>query len=91
VPLFVLLWRTDRQEPLGRELRRGAWLVAHLLVLTLLSGLGSFGGAGVPPAPWDTVIVAVWALVVFPIAVRSGVHEPSDGAQRPVAVDTEPG
>ncbi|MDT7745584.1 MAG: hypothetical protein QOE59_4662 [Actinomycetota bacterium] len=95
MPLFVLLWRTDRQEPLGRELRRGAWLVAHLLVLTLLSGLGSFDGAGVLPAPWDTVVVAVWALVVFPIAVRSGVREgappPAGGAERPVAVDTEPG
>lgn len=80
VPLFVLLWRTDRTEPLGRELRRGAWLVAHLLVLTLLSGLGSFDGAGVLGAPWDTVVVAVWSLVVFPVAVRSGLREgPSVG------------
>jgi amino acid transporter len=75
VPLFVLLWRTDRVGSLATELRRGAWLVVHLLVLTLLSGLGSFDGLGVLPAPWDTVVVAVWALALFPLAVRSGVHD----------------
>ena len=80
VPLFVLLWRTDRTGSLVEELRRGAWLVAHLLVLTLLSGLGSFDGAGVLPAPWDTVVVAVWALTLFPVAVRSGLVGRDRGA-----------
>ncbi|MFC5061033.1 APC family permease [Actinomycetospora atypica] len=75
VPLFVLLWRTDRSTPLWPELRRGAWLVAHLVVLTVLSGLGSFDGLSVMAAPWDTLVVAVWALVVFPVAVRSGVRD----------------
>jgi amino acid transporter len=75
VPLFVLLWRTDRSTPLLPELRRGAWLVAHLLLLTLLSGLGTFDGLGAIPAPWDTVVVAVVALAVFPWAVRSGVRD----------------
>ncbi|NMO91513.1 APC family permease [Actinomycetospora sp. TBRC 11914] len=82
VPLFVVLWRADRVGSLGGELRRGAWLVVHLLVVLLLSGLGSFDGAGVLPAPWDTVVVAVWALAVFPVAVRSGLR---DDAPIPVA------
>lgn len=46
-----------------------------LVVLTLLSGLGSFDGAEVIPAPWDTPVVAAWALSLFPLAVRSGVRE----------------
>jgi amino acid transporter len=75
VPLFVVLWRRDRATPLLDELRRGAWLVAHLVVLTALSALGSFDGAGVLPAPWDSLVVAAVALVVFPVAVRSGVRE----------------
>jgi hypothetical protein len=74
VPLFVALWRTDRTVPLGTELRRGAWLVAHLLLLTALSGLGSFQGAGLLPAPYDTIAVALGSLAVFPLAVRSGVR-----------------
>jgi amino acid transporter len=73
VPLFVALWRTDRSAPLLAELRRGAWLVAYLLTLTLLSGLGSFAGANLLPAPYDSIVVALVALVVFPVAVRSGV------------------
>ena len=77
VPLFVVLWRRDRSGSLLAELRRGAWLVVHLLVLVLLSGLGSFDGLGVLPAPWDSVVVAVWAALVFPVAVRSGVREPA--------------
>ncbi|MHC1561453.1 APC family permease [Actinomycetospora sp. C-140] len=80
VPLFVVLWRSDRIGSLVGELRRGAWLVVHLLVLTLLSGLGSFDGADLIPAPWDTLVVAVWALAVFPVAVRSGVREPTESA-----------
>jgi amino acid transporter len=75
VPLFVALWRTDRSTPLLPELRRGAWLVGHLVLLTLLSWLGSFKGAEVIPAPWDTIVVAVVALAVFPLAVRSAVRD----------------
>ena len=47
--------------------------------------------AGVLPAPWDTVVVAVWALLVFPFAVRSGVREGTHPDASPVAVDTQPG
>nr|WP_249417003.1 APC family permease [Streptomyces sp. TS71-3] len=54
------------------EVRRGAWLVVHLAVLTLLSWLGTFGGSGHLPAPWDSVTVGVVALGVFAWAVRSG-------------------
>jgi hypothetical protein len=60
-------------------------LVVHLLVVLLLSGLGSFDGAGVLPAPWDSVVVGVWALVLFPVAVRSGLRDDA-----PVPVAEEP-
>jgi amino acid transporter len=79
VPLFLWLWRSDRSEPLGLELRRGAWLVGYLLLLTLLSWLGSFDGSQHLPAPWDSVVAAVLGLVVYPLAVRAGrsVHPPA--------------
>jgi hypothetical protein len=72
VPLFVWMWRTDRATPLGTELRRGAWLVAYLVLLTLLSWLGSFSGAGYLASPYDSIVVGLVALVVFPRAVRAG-------------------
>ena len=56
------------------ELRRGAWLVVHLAVLTLLSWLGTFGGSGHLGAPWDSVVVGAVALA----AVLAGKVDPCE-------------
>ncbi len=72
--LFLVQRREDGGTPLGEELRRGAWLVFHLAALTVLSWLGTFGGSGRLPAPYDTVTVGVLALAVFLWAVRSGAQ-----------------
>ncbi|WP_189929245.1 APC family permease [Streptomyces sulfonofaciens] len=83
VPLYLVLRYGDRRRAGGREevsggrppleeLRRGAWLVVHLVALTLLSWLGTFGGSGRLPAPYDSVVVGAVALGVFAWAVRSG-------------------
>ncbi|SCF74302.1 APC family permease [Streptomyces sp. Ncost-T10-10d] len=72
VPLF-LLQRRGGEGPSPRvELLHGAWLVCHLAALTLLSWLGTFGGSGHLPAPYDSVAVAVVSLGVFVWAVHSG-------------------
>ncbi|WP_435838019.1 APC family permease [Streptomyces chrestomyceticus] len=63
-----------RRLPLLAELRTGAWLVTYLAVLTVLSWLGSFGGATRLPAPYDSLVVAAFAVAVFFWAVRSGVR-----------------
>nr|WP_033038572.1 APC family permease [Streptomyces monomycini] len=63
-----------RRLPLLTELRTGAWLVTYLAVLTVLSWLGSFGGAARLPAPYDSLAVAAFAVVIFFWAVRSGVR-----------------
>lgn len=75
VPLFLALWRGTWGGALVAELRDGAWLVVYLLVLTLLSWLGSFAGRGYLPAPYDTVVVAAVSLVVFWWGVRSGERQ----------------
>ncbi|MBP0457079.1 APC family permease [Streptomyces montanisoli] len=72
LPMFLLLRRFPGELPRRVELRQGAWLVCHLAVLTLLSWLGSFGGSGRLPAPYDSVAVALVALAVFAWAVRAG-------------------
>ncbi|MCM2430030.1 APC family permease [Streptomyces sp. RKAG337] len=72
VPLFLLLRRDAGGRPVREELRDGAWLVCQLAALTLLSWLGTFGGSGRLPAPYDTIVVGVVSLAVFGWAVRSG-------------------
>ncbi|MBL1097332.1 APC family permease [Streptomyces coffeae] len=74
VPLFLLQRRTADAVPVRDELRYGAWLVLHLAVLTLLSWLGTFGGSGRLPAPYDSLAVAALAFAVFFWAVRSGAE-----------------
>ena len=79
VPLFLLQGRRVEGPPTREELWQGAWLVFHLAALTLLSWLGTFGGSGHLPAPYDSVVVAVLSFVVFGWAVRSGAaHLRSD-------------
>ncbi|MCE0445148.1 hypothetical protein LT493_08860 [Streptomyces tricolor] len=58
--------------PLRRELRDGAWLLVWLTGLLCCSALGSFGGSGLIPQPYDTLAVVVFAAAVFAWAVRSG-------------------
>ncbi|GAA4083720.1 APC family permease [Streptomyces hundungensis] len=72
VPLFLMLRRDAEGRSTRLELRHGAWLVFYLAALTLLSWLGTFGGSGRLPAPYDSLVVAVLALGVFGWAVRSG-------------------
>jgi amino acid transporter len=72
LPLFLALWRGGWHATLVAELVKGSWLVAYLVVLTLLSWLGGFSGNGTVPAPWDSVAVALVSLAVFRWAVGSG-------------------
>ena len=58
----------------GHDLRAGLWLVGYLLAVLLMSGIGSFGGTGLVPAPWDSVVIGVVGLVAFLAGVRAAEH-----------------
>lgn len=91
VPLFLVMWRNNREGPLLAELRTGGWLVCYLAGLTLLSWLGSFDGIDVVPAPFDTLIVAMFAAAVFGWALHTGrAHLAVHPSPEPIAED-EPG
>ncbi|MEY9968605.1 amino acid transporter [Streptacidiphilus sp. MAP12-16] len=74
VPLFLILWRGAGRAAVRAELRTGWWLVVYLLLLTLLSWLGSFHGTDRLPAPYDSLTVALVSPGIFWWAVRSGVR-----------------
>ncbi|WP_315970860.1 APC family permease [Streptomyces sp. PBH53] len=72
VPLSWLVRSGRGRFPLRRELRDGAWLLVWLTGLLCCSVLGSFGGSGLIPQPYDTLSMVVFAAGVFAWAVRSG-------------------
>jgi amino acid transporter len=64
------------------DIRVGLWLVGYLAAILAVSAMGSFGGAGLIRAPWDSVIIAAIGLVSFVFGVRA--------AQRHLAVHPAP-
>lgn len=60
----------------AQEVRSGIWLVGYLVVMGLISYLGSatFGGTNVLPAPWDTVVIIVAAVIFYYWGISSGLE-----------------
>ncbi|GGM13634.1 ABC transporter permease [Streptomyces fumigatiscleroticus] len=71
--LFGIRYRRHR-DGLIAELLAGAWLVGYLLLLLVAAAVGSTGGSGQVPAPWDSIAVGGAALLVHRWGVRSGVR-----------------
>jgi amino acid transporter len=72
VGVILFYFTRAKDRPLIDDIKAGAWLVAYLLVITLFSGIGSFGGQGWITQPWDSIIVAVVSIGIYLWAVRAG-------------------
>jgi amino acid transporter len=73
VPLYFYGWRSEGRARSWADAARGSWVVVYVLLLTLLSWLGTFGtGRGSIASPWDSIVVAAVSLIVYLVAVRSG-------------------
>ena len=48
----------------------GVWIIPYLLGLVAISYLGSFGGINIIPFGWDFVVIALFTLGIFYMAVR---------------------
>ncbi|WP_339094483.1 APC family permease [Deinococcus sp. VB142] len=77
LPIYAVVQTRRHWEGTAQHLRSGLWLPAYLLVLTLVSYLGSkqFGGRGVLTYGADMVLVAVLALAFYVWGIRSGDPE----------------
>lgn len=56
----------------AKEIGGGLWLVIFLVLLGILSYLGSFGGISAIPNPWDELVAAALGLVAFYVGVAQG-------------------
>ncbi|GAA4780442.1 APC family permease [Actinomycetospora chlora] len=70
VAVYAVSWVRGGRE-VG-QLVGGAWLVVYLVGITAFSAIGSFDGAGLLPAPWDSVAVAAFSLAVYAWGAAAG-------------------
>jgi hypothetical protein len=73
---------TPAEETAGRQLRRNVW--PYLIGMAVISYLGGFGGgAGVIPFGWDVLVVSVFSIAVYVLAIS--VRLTSEEVRRHVA------
>jgi len=67
--LNYLLSPADRKPSL--DIKAAYWIVPYLAGLTVLSFIGAkdFGGRGILPFGWDALVVAVFSLVIYVLAL----------------------
>jgi hypothetical protein len=70
VAVYAVSWVRGGRE--AGQLVGGAWLVVYLVGITAFSAVGSFDGAGLVPAPWDSVAVAAFSLAVYAWGAAAG-------------------
>lgn len=60
----------------AQEVKSGIWLVGYLVVMGLISFLGSstFGGKNVLPAPWDTIVIVIASVAFYYWGIASGIE-----------------
>ena len=79
IVMFVIYLACRRWVPtahlsLAEQVRSSAWLIAFYAAMIVLSYLGGFGGTGRLAHPYDTVVVAAVALVIYYWGANTGVR-----------------
>ena len=65
--------RPAQRDQLARDVRASLWLMGFYALMLIASWLGTFGGTRLIEGPWDSVLVAGIALVVYYWGERTGV------------------
>ncbi|MGU7780998.1 APC family permease [Burkholderia sp. PU8-34] len=78
IVMFVIYLACRRWVPtahlsLAEQVRSSAWLIAFYAAMIVLSYFGGFGGTGQLAHPYDTVVVALVALVIYYWGAHTGV------------------
>jgi hypothetical protein len=79
MPVYLYYQAKSGWRNFGRQLRGSWWLLAYLIVITVLSWAGSkeFEGHNYIGYGWDQLCVALAALVFYFWGVRSGWRTPA--------------
>ena len=71
VAAYLITHFVKKEKPV--EILGGLYLIVYILMLILLSYLGNFGGLGVLPEPFMSIIAAVLGFIFYNFAVYNGV------------------
>lgn len=58
-----------KRVAMNMGLKSGLWIAPYLLGLITISYLGAFGGKNIIPFGWDFLVIAIFSLVIFYLAV----------------------
>ena len=77
VLFFVYVgWRhrsPAHRDDVAQEVRSSLWLIAFYVLIMLASWLGSFGGRHIVGHPWDSLLVAAIALIIYYWGAHTGL------------------
>lgn len=77
VVIYAIMYFSGRAH--AKEIKSGIWLVAYLIAMGLVSYLGAstFAGTNLLPAPWDTVVIVIMAVIFYYWGIHSGIETDS--------------
>jgi amino acid transporter len=80
VGLLLLFFYHPHRKITAADVKWGIWLPLYLGAVAVLSYLGSteFGGSGVIPFPWDTVVFAVMSVIFYFAGYYCGLRYPGN-------------
>lgn len=75
---YIVVWKGKRksQTILRKQMKTAWWLVFYNVSMFILSWLGTFGGNGWIPAPWDQILVALLSVVTYYWGAKSAMPNP---------------
>lgn len=74
ISLFVIAALRNSLQVPSLGLRSAVWIVPYFLGLVSISYLGAFGGLNVIPFGWDFLVIAIFSMAIFYLAIRCRAH-----------------
>ena len=71
IAFFAIAILRGRVQVTNHGLKTSLWMVPYLLGLIIISYLGAFGGKHIIPFGWDFLIIGVFSMGIFFLAIKN--------------------
>lgn len=77
IPIYLYYEIKFKQKTFRQELKHAAWLIVYLILMSIMSYLGSvgFGGINLIQYPWDFVVIAIISFIIYRYALASSLRK----------------